>query len=299
MRRTLLLATLPLAALAAPDARAQEDHPLVTRYAGSTVVDRRVEEFGEYTLVTGLNREFVHQGRRLEGKVTRLVYGNPRGRSTLEIYRNYEASLRAAGLEPIFSCALAQCGPAYALSSWGRFNGLFVAADGDPRYLAGTVRTRDGGTAYVALMVGRNRTQLDVVEIRPMQGDMVIADASALGRGLDSEGRVAVPGIYFDTDRSVVKPESRPALEQVARLLRERPTLRLYVVGHTDMTGALAHNRGLSEARARAVAAALVRDFGVAAARLEGYGVGPLAPAATNATEAGRAENRRVELVAR
>ena len=298
MRRMLLLA-LPLAALAVNDASAQEDHPLVTRYTGSTVVSREVEEFGEYTLVIGLNREFVHQGRRLEGKVTRMVYRNPTGRSTLEIYRNYEAALRQAGLQPIFACALTQCGPSYGLSRWGRFNGLFVAADGEPRYLAGSVAMQGGGTAYVALMVGRARTQLDVVEIRPMQGDMVVADAGVLGRGLDAQGRVAVPGIYFDTDRSVVKPESRPALEQVARLLRERPTLRLYVVGHTDMTGALAHNRELSEARARAVVAALVRDFGVAAARLEGYGVGPLAPAATNSTEAGRAENRRVELVAR
>jgi outer membrane protein OmpA-like peptidoglycan-associated protein len=300
MRRVLAVTLLSLLA-AVPGAHAlaaQEDHPLVTRYAGSTVVDRKAEAFGQYMLMTGFDRQGALQGRQLEGKVTRLTYRNPAGRSTLEIFRNYQAALEKAGLEPIFTCALAECGPAYARSAWGRFNGLFVATDGDPRYLAGSLRTKEG-TAYVAVMVGRTRTQLDVVEMVAMERDRVVADAAALAGGLDRDGRVSVYGIYLDTDQAVVKPESRPALEQVAQLLRERPALQLYVVGHTDMTGALEHNRQLSEARARAVAAALVRDFGIAASRLTGYGVGPLAPAASNDTEAGRRLNRRVELVAR
>jgi outer membrane protein OmpA-like peptidoglycan-associated protein len=148
-------------------------------------------------------------------------------------------------------------------------------------------------------MVGRSRSQLDVVEIVGMQDKLVVADAGALAQGLERDGKVSVYGIYFDTDKAEIKPESKPALDAMAQLLKERADLKLFVVGHTDMSGGLAHNRSLSEARARAVVKALVDNYGIAAARLEGYGVGPLAPTASNASPTGRAQNRRVELVAR
>jgi len=290
----LVLAT----ALAASAAPARDDHPLVSRYEGSEVKDKKVDEFAEYKLVTSLKDKGEPGGETVSGKLTRLVYQNPRDRSTLEIFRNYEQALAKAGFTVLFTCALDECGPAYARSAWSRHNGLFAAADGDPRYLAGKLATPDG-TAYVALMVGKQRTQLDVVEVRAMQEDMVVADAAALAQGIERDGSVSVYGIYFDTDKAVVKPESKPALDEVAKLLKERPQLQLYVVGHSDMTGALQHNLKLSEARARAVVKALVDGYAVAATRLDGHGVGPLAPVATNATDAGKAKNRRVELVAR
>lgn len=282
------------AAHAAPDT----DHPLVTRYQGSTIADKTAVDFGEYKLVTGLTAKGEFEGEALKGKVTRIVYENPAGRSTLETFANYEQALSGAGLTTIYTCALDECGPAYARSAWSRYNGLFAAADGDPRYLGGKL-TKNGNTAYVALMVGKIRTQLDIVEIQGMQGDMVVVDAAALGQAIDRDGKVSVYGIYFDTDKTEVKPESKSTLEEIAKLMRDRPKLALYVVGHTDMTGTLEHNRTLSEGRARSVVKALVGGHGIGAARLEGHGVGPLAPVATNASEAGRAKNRRVELVAR
>jgi outer membrane protein OmpA-like peptidoglycan-associated protein len=148
-------------------------------------------------------------------------------------------------------------------------------------------------------MVGRQRTQLDVIEIVGMQEHLVVADAGGLAQGLDREGRVSVYGIYFDTDKADIKPESKAALDEIAKLLKARVDLQLFVVGHTDMTGSFGHNRALSEARARAVVKALVDTYGIAAARLEGHGVGPLAPVASNARPADQAKNRRVELVAR
>jgi outer membrane protein OmpA-like peptidoglycan-associated protein len=296
LRLLLTAALLTPAALLAQ----REDHELLTRYAGSTVEDKTFQEFGAYKLAVGLDQSGQLVGRPLEGRLTRFIYQNPPGRSALEIYRNYTTALNAAGLKTVFACTGTQCGPSYAMSMWGRFNGLAQAAtSGDPHYVAGSISRPGGGTAWIAVMVGTRRTQVDIVEIVAMDEGMVVADAAALARGLDALGRVVVPGIYFDTDQAVVKPESRPALEQVARLLRDRPELRLFVVGHTDMTGDLAHNRTLSEARARAVVAALVAEHGVAAARLEGHGVGPLAPAAGNESEATRSRNRRVELVKR
>lgn len=87
-------------------------------------------------------------------------------------------------------------------------------------------------------------------------------------------------------------------MAEVVKLLRTAPALRLGVEGHTDNTSTAAHNQQLSEARAQAVVAALVAQ-GIAASRLQAAGFGQTRPLADNATEPGRAQNRRVELVKR
>ena len=111
-------------------------------------------------------------------------------------------------------------------------------------------------------------------------------------------GKAAVYGIYFDTGKAEIKPESEPALKEIAKLLQADPKLKLYVVGHTDNSGGLDYNMKLSKDRADAVVKALTGKYGIAASRLSAFGVGPLAPVASNQTEEGRAKNRRVELVA-
>ncbi len=125
----------------------------------------------------------------------------------------------------------------------------------------------------------------------------IVADAASLGAGLKATGHVTVEGIFFDTGKAEVKPESTPALEQVARLLATDASLKLWVVGHTDAVGKLDDNMKLAQARAEAVVTVLTTKHGVAAPRLKGYGVGPLAPVGTNDTDDGRTKNRRVELV--
>jgi OOP family OmpA-OmpF porin len=137
---------------------------------------------------------------------------------------------------------------------------------------------------------------LRIIEKKQM-AQYIVADAAAFGNDINATGHVAVYGIYFDTNKADVKPDSRPALEEIAKLLAQNPGLKLLVVGHTDMTGSMDANTKLSQARGEAVVQALVSQHGVAAARLKGHGVGPLAPVATNDTDEGRAKNRRVELV--
>lgn len=292
-----IFAAICIATLQASAALAQ-DHPLLSAFAGSAIESRKLEEFGAYRLVKGRDQKGDFVSEELKGKLTRIVYRNPADRSTLEIFTNYDKALTGKGMGTMWSCALDECGPAYARSAWGRYNGLFAAADGDLRYLAGRI-TGGKTIAYLAVMVGRARTQVDIVEIAAMQEAMVAVDAAGLGAGLDRDGRVSVYGIYFDTGQAAIKPESRATLDEIAALLKARPALKLYVVGHTDMNGTLAQNRTLSETRARAVVNALVKSYGISAARLEGHGVGPLAPVASNAAGAGRARNRRVELVER
>jgi len=121
--------------------------------------------------------------------------------------------------------------------------------------------------------------------------------ADALTKGIGSVGHVAVYDILFDTGQANVKPESAAALAEIAKMLAANSALTVHVVGHTDNVGPLAQNLDLSKRRAQAVVTALTTTHKVAAARLRADGVGPLAPVASNDTDAGRAKNRRVELV--
>jgi outer membrane protein OmpA-like peptidoglycan-associated protein len=101
--------------------------------------------------------------------------------------------------------------------------------------------------------------------------------------------------VSFDVNSATVKPSFRPSLAKVAEVLKSYDT-NMTVVGHTDATGSDSYNQQLSERRAEAVRAELIRD-GVPAARLAAIGRGESEPRADNATDAGRAENRRVEIL--
>jgi len=125
----------------------------------------------------------------------------------------------------------------------------------------------------------------------------VVADASSMAKSIKETGKVAVYGIYFDTGKSVLKTESKPALDEISKLLKADPKLKLYVVGHTDNTGVFESNIQLSTERSIAVMHALITQYSVNADRLRSFGDGPTCPVATNETEEGKALNRRVELV--
>jgi len=108
---------------------------------------------------------------------------------------------------------------------------------------------------------------------------------------------ITLHGVYFDFDEATIKPESRPALEEAARILGENPTIKVEIQGHTDNQGSDRYNLGLSDRRARAVVNYLVQELGAGRGRLTAKGYGESRPVADNGTEAGRAANRRVEFV--
>jgi OOP family OmpA-OmpF porin len=116
-----------------------------------------------------------------------------------------------------------------------------------------------------------------------------------LAERLENEGKVDLYGIYFDTDKATLKPESEGTLNQVLDLLKSKPDLRLALAGHTDSQASDSHNLDLSKRRAQAVVKWLT-DKGIPAARLEAQGFGETQPVADNETAAGRALNRRVEI---
>jgi len=143
---------------------------------------------------------------------------------------------------------------------------------------------------------GNGSYSIHLIEKQLMKQD-VVADASTMGKAIKETGKATLYGIYFDTGKAELKPESQAALKEIAKLLKEDANLKLYVVGHTDNTGIFDSNIKLSQDRAVAVVGALVSQYGIVASRLKACGDGPTAPVATNDTDEGRGLNRRVELV--
>jgi outer membrane protein OmpA-like peptidoglycan-associated protein len=153
------------------------------------------------------------------------------------------------------------------------------------------------GKTWIQIEISSNGEIWENIVTETTLTQEVVANAAELSTGISGSGHIVVNGILFDTAKADVKPESKPALDEVAKMLKENASLKVYVVGHTDNVGALAGNLDLSKRRAAAVVQELISKYGIAAARLAPFGAGPYAPIASNDKEDGRALNRRVELV--
>ena len=134
--------------------------------------------------------------------------------------------------------------------------------------------------------------QREIVRIDVPQESPIVAAAAALQKSC----RIEVPGIYFDFNRATLLPESRRGLDDMAAVLRQLEASAFVIEGHTDSIGTDRYNEELSARRAEAVRSALVRDHGVAPARLSTAGYGERRPVESNDALSGRARNRRVEL---
>lgn len=136
---------------------------------------------------------------------------------------------------------------------------------------------------------------LTIVERKALPMTAKMMPAEEMKKALDANGHVAVY-LNFDTDQATLRPDAGPGIQEIARLLQQDAALKLAVEGHTDNAGAFAHNQQLSTQRAQTVVAALTAQ-GIGADRLQPKGLGQTKPIADNATEEGKAKNRRVELV--
>ena len=240
----------------------------------------------------GETTKFEH----LEGKITDVRYYNPAGHSSLEIYRNYESALQKAGFQKLFSCrGPSECGGSRVIEV--RVRGVENCPRGADTYCAGWKLTRSEGSVYSLLSIDAGAAILFFIEPQAMQTGQVQITSAALAGDITRQGHAAVYGIYFDTGKADVKPDSDAALKVMADLLKQNSALKLYVVGHTDNVGGLDMNMDLSRKRAEAIVKELTTKYGIASSRLSAGGAGPLTPVASNRDEAGRGKNRRVELV--
>jgi outer membrane protein OmpA-like peptidoglycan-associated protein len=324
------MATFAVAALLCVAALAAEpgkDHPLVGRYEGAVLDGYKAAAYDEVGLI---KEPFQNWGGgkpellQVEGKVTLYLYKLPKERSLLEVQRNYESSLKAKGFDVLFTCgtanascykprpnsvdtntpydfALAFDNPEWPrLGSRGDYARNYFAVSG--RYLLAK-KTGPTGTVYASIALAEhnadvgNHAFVRVVETKAMEDNKIVfVDASAMQKSLADTGRINLYGILFDLDKDVIKPESQPTLDEMTKLMRGNPPLKLSVVGHTDAQGDAKHNDDLSKRRALAVIAVLVKA-GVDPRRFTTRGAGASEPVAPNDNEAGRAKNRRVELV--
>jgi outer membrane protein OmpA-like peptidoglycan-associated protein len=323
--RWLILQMIVCAAIQAADLGGAKDHPLVKRFGGSEIGRYVAKDYDEMKFTLGrVDFDYEKQSlkpfaqERKEGRRTSIMYGMPEGVSVLEAFRNYENALKEQGFEILFQGSgedgldngydrfAAATYKDTAPEDW--FTPLTLTKD--YRYLAAKKTRDDGGEIWASVYVvrnsewdypefpkGRTVARLDVIETKAMGNRMVTVKAAEMAEKIDATGRVALYGITFDFNKTDLKPESKPTLDQIAKLLAEDATMKLLVVGHTDNVGAFEFNRDLSARRAAAVVAALKKDYGIAAERLFPFGVSFASPIASNTTEEGRAKNRRVELV--
>jgi len=282
------------------DVAGSRDYPGVGRFKGSIITGYRVKDFDAARFQAAPFKDGKPaDARKLEGRITRIAYRTAPGPSILEVSRNYETQLEKAGFEKLISCDADDCGGIPFAEGIDVLPIPMMWLDGFKYHYYAAKKTEGGRETWASVAVSENNghihTQLVVAVVGAIENKMV--DAAAMAKGLGEKGHIALYGIYFDTDKAVIKPESKPTLDEMAKLLRGEPGLNVFIVGHTDSQGGYEHNMTLSRQRAEAVAAALTRSYKIAKTRLRTAGVGWLAPVGSNASDDGRALNRRVELV--
>jgi len=278
------------------------------------------------------NRVFVPTKKlELEGRRTHIVYLLPEGTAPLAAIRNYQSAAAAKGGKTLFECKDIECGGAQKMSTGGggnqslamnlwpqekitdkRDSAAQCALDlpiTEQRYTALEVPVSKAHVAVLAFtsksnggacknLNGRTFAMIDTLEAKAMAQTMDTPTADEMGTAITTSGRIALYGILFDFNKSAVKPESKDTLAEIGKLLAANKSLKLLVVGHTDNVGGFTSNLELSKKRADAVVAQLLTQYKVDATRLQAFGVSYASPVASNIDEAGRAKNRRVELVA-
>ena len=324
--RLLKILTLIYVGIATPlghaeDIKGGKDHPLISRFAGSQLDGFQEISFGQgvfYLPDSAAPAKELQRDKPLtvEGKVTRLLYLVPKGKSPLEVHRNFEMALKSAGvtIKTSVNGKDARWDP---YQHWRKnfsemtFQGYWAAdvnfSGNDGFYVYG-VLNRGGSLWHVSVLTATAQTfskpgqqqaaaVVQIIEPVAMQTGQVTVNADTMKQGLNTEGKIALYGLFFDTGKADIKPESKSQLDEMAKLLQGSPAFKVYIVGHSDNQGALDGNIALSRARAQAVVDALIKTYKVDTKRLAAAGVASYAPVSSNASEAGRAKNRRVELV--
>ncbi len=263
----ILAASVSLLSAGETDVKGAADHPLFNRMPGFYIRVSEQRDFHRFEFSQGARKPKL----AVEGKYTRLDYQLKKGEPApggVAIARNYLEAIKAVG------------GTLVAKNISGDQVVLSLVRQGQETWV--DVNAAPGGKFY----------SLRIIEKAAM---VQVIQADAMFKALSRDGYIAMD-VRFDLDRATLTAEAKPQVEQMALLLQKHPELKVSVDGHTDGTGDPAHNRSLSEARAKTVLEALV-TAGISRGRLSAKGWGADRAVADNRTEEGRGKNRRVELV--
>ena len=334
--RFLAMLTAAGSIAGAADAPGAKDPAFLKRITDSEIIWYQFSKFDEMPMALE-KIQFDYQTsdfkptkkQTAEGTRTTLYYKLPGDASTLEAVRQYQNLLAEAGFKTLFTAANDSLDDGYNrfvsqifpqvlktenLQYLHEFNhdqqryAVLEGAgpNGAPVFVSlyAFLLEDDSGTGYGKLVEahqlrkGNCILRVDVLETKPMEERMTVVKAAEIEKTIEKTGRIAIYGVYFDTDKADLKPDSAPALAEMAAAINAAPNGKFLIVGHTDNQGGLEHNQELSKRRAAAVTKALAAQYQVAPSAVIPVGVGMAAPVAPNTDEAGRSKNRRVEIVA-
>ncbi|HKQ58634.1 MAG TPA: OmpA family protein [Candidatus Eisenbacteria bacterium] len=296
--------TAPAAAKAPPPAPAASAGgvPYIELFPAVKVTERSTREFDEYWIALGKLKGDgqAEKAEQADGKWTHAGLVATGTRTVAEVFRHYEQQVVKGGFEIQYDCKGVDCG-----EGGRRTNGDWWALSDNRRYLAARLQ-RPRGDVWVTVHVhAKSATapvehEVDVVEMKPPvvppaprdEGDVL-----TLAKELDANGRVVLRSVGFADGKPVVLPASERVVAAIAELLASKPGLKLHVVVHGDDAAPITAGVELSKKRAAALVSALKQKHKVGGGRVLPVGLGALAPVASNATEEGRTQNRRVELI--
>ncbi|MBF0121224.1 MAG: OmpA family protein [Desulfobacterales bacterium] len=250
------------------DRNGSKDHPLLSRMSDFYISGYKYIEFDSHRFNDQVKKHVIVEGHKYY-----IEYKLKKGAAEpgeLKIRRNIQDALKKIGGNVVFD---------------DNFNKTSTI-----------VLEKDGNETWVEVKSYNNMYRLTTVEKKIMEQD-VVANAEVMGNDINKTGHVSIYGIYFDTGKSEIKPESDAAISEIAKLLKNNASLKLHVVGHTDSVGSFDSNMKLSKDRAESVAKSLIGKYEIASNRLKSHGVASLSPVVSNDTDDGKQKNRRVELV--
>jgi len=236
------------------------------------IYEYRTSEFDSYDF--SIDKKNIPK----EGKKFRINYRHNNYKekgfpfiSKLQILRNYSLAITKAGGKVITE---------------NLYFGQYTFRDSEQKEIWVEIKPGSTGKYYT----------ITVIEQEPMNAEIEI-DAELIKNKIDIDGKITIYGIYFDQGKSKIKEESKAAFVQISEFLKANNEINCWIVGHTDSDGSFEINSKLSLDRANAVKSRLEQNYGISPSRLFAEGVGPLAPIASNNSDAGKKLNRRVELV--
>ena len=249
-----------------------EKRTLFSMLSNHEIASCEIKEFDSFVFYEK-DAKGNRQSIKKEGEFTKTSYkwlGEWEKRpSNTQIYKNYENAVVKIGGKLLYD---SNSGYNFMIKKSGETYWMNVMTDGSGYYYVTTLKEAK------------------------MQQDVVFS-ATEIKKSIDSEGQITFYGIYFDTDKALLKDNSTPTVKEIATFLKANPKMTVYLVGHTDNTGSYEHNMKLSKERALAVTNELVKKHSIPTTQISADGVGPLSPVTTNKTEEGKAKNRRVVMV--
>ncbi len=302
MKTKLFLTVVMLIVVTSGNLFAEKKTDIVPTYADSKPSYDDVLGYNEFYVCVGKTADDKADIKKIEGYVRHRFCYAPKGRSQLEIIKNYEEAIlkKDGSVFPIsnkkecIKAFMKKGHPGHGMQNYEYMQLPNYAG----KYFSGIIPT-DTVDFYICVVTGNVDSKvvysLVTIETKPMDKGMISLEN--LDAGLVTKGHIAIYDIYFETGKSEIKGESYDALKTIAEYLKAHSDKKYLVVGHTDNVGDFDANIKLSHERANAVARGLIVDHSVNKEQLKSHGVGPASPVASNSTDNGKEKNRRVEIV--